>query len=189
MGPSGSEDIMKQPPVFGVAGWKNSGKTTLVAGLIAEFVRRGFKVAALKHAHHAFDIDHEGRDSYTFRQAGAREVAVISAKRWALMTELGDDAEPALEAMLARLEGSDLVIVEGFKASSHPKIEVRRREARRQDALSPEFPGIAAIAADHPVTDAGGLPVFGLNDIGAIADFIQHRLTLDRKRDVRLAGE
>jgi len=169
-------------PVFGVTGWKNSGKTTLVAALIAEFVARGYRVAAVKHAHHEFDIDHEGRDSHKYRLAGAREVAVVSARRWALMTELRNEPEPDLDAILKHLEGSDLVLVEGFKANPHPKIELRRLGARRLDPIAPDFPGIVAIASDHPLGETNGLPVFDLNDVPGIADFIARHLRLAPRR-------
>ncbi|MDZ4790315.1 MAG: molybdopterin-guanine dinucleotide biosynthesis protein B [Hyphomicrobiales bacterium] len=159
------------PPHFGVAGWKNSGKTTLVCRLIAEFTARGLKVAAVKHAHHGFDIDQQGRDSHNFRESGAREVVVVSEKRWALMTELRGEPEPGLEDILARLAGSDLVIVEGFKMGAHPKIETRRLESAQGSALAGHYPGIVAIATDYPVHDT--LPHFDLGDIEGIADFIE----------------
>lgn len=157
--------------VFGVTGWKNSGKTTLVERLVAEFVRRGVRVSTVKHAHHAFDIDTPGTDSFRHRAAGAGEVMIVSGTRWALMHELGDEAEPELEAALARLSPCDLVIVEGYKRGRHPKIEVRRSAARNGDALAPGDPTIRAIAADHPV-EGDGLPVFDLDDVEAIAGFI-----------------
>jgi molybdopterin-guanine dinucleotide biosynthesis adapter protein len=159
------------PPLFGVVGWKNSGKTTLVSGLIAELTRRGVKVAAVKHAHHGFDVDQPGRDSYKFREAGAREVAVISGKRIAIMHELRGEPEPALEDILPRLGGSDLILIEGFKQHDHPKIEARRLEAAQTTPMAAEFPGIVAIASDHAV-ETGSLPVFALDDIAAMASFI-----------------
>ncbi len=167
------------PPLFGVVGWKNSGKTTLVSNLISELTRRGYKVAAVKHAHHAFDVDQPGRDSYKFREAGAREVAVISDKRVAIMHELRDEPEPALEDVIKRLEGSQLILVEGFKRHDHPKIEARRREAVQQDAMAEEFPGIVAIASDHPV-ESGELPVYALDDIAGMADFIIRHAGLEK---------
>lgn len=168
MSPVGSASV---PPVFGVVGWKNSGKTTLVSRLIAELTARGLKVAAVKHAHHAFDVDQPGRDSYKFREAGAREVAVVSGKRVAVMHELRDEAEPALEDVLRRLEGSDIVLVEGFKRHDHPKIEARRLDSAQRDAMGADMPGIVAIASDHPV-EAAGMPVFALDDVAGIAAFI-----------------
>jgi molybdopterin-guanine dinucleotide biosynthesis adapter protein len=168
------------PALFGVVGWKNSGKTTLVSRLIAELTGRGLKVAAVKHAHHAFDVDQPGRDSYKFRDAGAREVAVVSGKRVAVMHELRDEAEPALEDVLSRLHGSDLILVEGFKRHDHPKIEARRVESVQQDAMGEEFPGIVAIASDHEI-ETGAVPVFALDDVSGIADLILRSTGLDRK--------
>jgi molybdopterin-guanine dinucleotide biosynthesis adapter protein len=167
------------PPLFGVVGWKNSGKTTLVSGLIAELARRGVKVAAIKHAHHGFDVDQPGRDSHKFREAGAREVAVISGKRVAIMHELRGEAEPALEDIVARLSGSDLILIEGFKQHDHPKIEARRRDAAQTTPMAGEFPGIVAIACDH-AAETGGLPVFALGDIAAMASFILRHTGLEK---------
>ena len=110
-------------PVFGITGWKNSGKTTLVVRLVEEFTARGFRVSTVKHAHHAFDIDREGTDSHRHRVAGASEVALVSGRRWALMHELRDDDEPALGEILARLSPCDLVLIEGYKREAHAKIE------------------------------------------------------------------
>ena len=159
------------PPIFGIVGWKNSGKTTLTSRLISEFSARSYKVAAVKHASHGFDVDHPGRDSYLFRKAGAREIAVVSATRVAIMQELRGEVEPSLDEVLARLEGSELILIEGFKAHDHPKIEARRRDSASTDPIAGAAPGVVAIAADHP-TEAGGLPLFGLDDIKPIADFI-----------------
>ncbi len=165
------------PPVFGITGWKNSGKTTLTARLIAEFTARGFKVAAVKHAHHGFDVDQPGRDSHKFREAGAREVAIGSAKRVAIMRELREEDEPELVDIVARLDGPDLVLVEGYKKNGHPKIEARRRGAIQHDPLAGRISGVVAVASDHE-TDSGGLPLFALDDIAAIADFIASHLGL-----------
>lgn len=159
------------PPLFGVVGWKNSGKTTLVAKLVTELTRLGLKTAAVKHAHHEFDVDQPGRDSFRFREAGAREVAVISGKRVAIMHELRGEAEPSLEDVLMRLCGSDIVLVEGFKRHGHPKIEARRRESVQQTPMAGAFPGIVAIASDAQ-TDSGGLPFFALDDAEGMAAFI-----------------
>lgn len=168
------------PPVFGVTGWKNSGKTTLTERLVAELVARGWRVSTVKHAHHDFDIDREGADSWRHRMAGATEVAIVSGRRWALMHELRDEAEPPLEAVLARFAPCDIIIVEGYKRESHPKIECRRREARSMEPLATADPTIVAIAADHP-TQAGGLPAFAIDDVAAIADFVERTAGL-RKR-------
>jgi len=159
------------PPVFGVVGWKNSGKTTLVAALVSEFSERGYKVATVKHAHHGFDVDQPGRDSYKLREAGAREVAIVSARRVAIIQELRNEPEPDLDDVIARLSGSDLVLVEGFKRHGHAKIEARRRETLQTEPLSESLPNVVAIAADHE-TEAGGLPLFPLSEVSEIADFI-----------------
>jgi molybdopterin-guanine dinucleotide biosynthesis protein B len=164
-------------PVFGVTGWKNSGKTTLVTRLVTEFTRRGYRVSTVKHAHHEFDIDKPATDSFRHREAGAAEVMIVSGNRWALMHELRGDAEPPLEAALGRLSPCDLVLVEGYKREGHPKIEARRRAARQTEPLAPADSSILAVAADHPA-DGGGLPVFDLDDVTGIADFIAARLSL-----------
>jgi molybdopterin-guanine dinucleotide biosynthesis adapter protein len=165
------------PPVFGITGWKNSGKTTLVARLVTELRGRGLKVGVVKHAHHAFDIDHPGRDSHTIREAGANEVAVVSARRWALIHELRDgEPEPALADMLPRLSANDLVLVEGFKGGDHPKLEVRSADARETRPMDKAAPNIIAIAADAPQDDPRAQ--FRRDDIAGIADFIIAHLRL-----------
>jgi molybdopterin-guanine dinucleotide biosynthesis protein B len=158
--------------VFGITGWKNSGKTTLTEKLVAELARRGYSVATIKHAHHDFDIDKQGTDSWRHRAAGAREVAIVSGRRWALMHELHQDAEPSLTDILARLSPCDIVLVEGYKREGHKKIETRRLGARHAVPLSAADPNIVAIAADHTVADEK-LPVFAIDDVRAIADFIE----------------
>lgn len=158
-------------PVLGIAGWKNSGKTTLVERLVAELAARGLTVATVKHAHHDFDIDVPGTDSYRHRAAGAREVAIVSARRWAMMHELRDENEPALDAVLARLSPADIVIVEGWKHGGHPKIELRRRSAGEERPLADTDSSVIAIAADYEIR-AKSLPVFDIDDVGAIADFV-----------------
>ncbi len=163
--------------VIGIAGWKNSGKTTLTVGLVAELTRRGWRVSTVKRAHHDADIDHEGTDSFRHRQAGAGEVILTTGRRWALMHELRDEEEPSLDALLARLAPCDLVVVEGFKVGDHPKIETRRRNARDHTPL-PASANVVAIAADHPVEGAA-VPVFALDAIAAIADFVETALGLD----------
>jgi molybdopterin-guanine dinucleotide biosynthesis adapter protein len=166
-------------PVFGVTGWKNSGKTTLVTRLIAEFTRRGLAVASVKHAHHAFDIDKPGSDSFRHREAGAGEVMIVSGRRWALMHEIAGESEPPLAEALARLSPCDLILVEGYKREAHPKIEARRRATLKQAPLAPDDPTIVAIAADHE-TDGAGRPVFALDDIEPMADFIAGHLGLGK---------
>lgn len=158
-------------PVFGVTGWKNSGKTTLMERLVTELTRRGLAVSTVKHAHHAFDIDREGTDSFRHRQAGATEVAIVSGARWALMHELRDADEPSMAEIVDRLSPCDLVLVEGYKAEAHPKIECRRVDAKEGRPIFEGNDTVVAIAADHPV-EGVGRPVFDLNDIAAIADFV-----------------
>jgi molybdopterin-guanine dinucleotide biosynthesis protein B len=164
-------------PVFGVTGWKNSGKTTLVTRLVSEFTRRGLNVSTVKHAHHAFDIDKPATDSFRHREAGAREVMIVSGHRWALMHELQGEAEPPLEAALQRLSPCDLILVEGYKRENHPKIEARRLAAARRESLAPDDPSIRAVAADHEA-DGNGRPVFRLDDVSGIADLIAAELSL-----------
>ena len=166
--------------VFGITGWKNSGKTGLTERLVTELTRRGWKVSTVKHAHHDFDIDKEGTDSFRHRQAGASEVAIVSGRRWALMHELRGEDEPALDEVLARLAPCDLVLVEGYKREGHKKIETRRTDAKDTAPLSPGDPTIMAIAADHAVAD-DTLPVFDLDDVASIADFIETTVGLSRK--------
>jgi len=168
------------PPLFGVAGWKNSGKTTLMTRLIAELAGRGYAVAVVKHAHEAFDIDHQGRDSFKMREAGACEVAISSPRRFALMRELGDAPEMSLAEIVAFVGRCDLVLIEGFKREEFPKIEIRREGARSQKPLHGKFPGIVAIASDCPETGTETLPVFQIDDITGIADFVVDHLGLER---------
>lgn len=158
--------------VFGVVGWKNSGKTTLTERLVSELAGRGHLVSTVKHAHHDFDIDLPGTDSFRHRAAGATEVAIVSSGRWALMHELRGEDEPALEEVLARLSPCDIVLVEGYKRGGHAKIEARRVQAFDRTPLAAGDPGIVAVAADHELADEA-LPVFSLDDIEAIADFIE----------------
>jgi molybdopterin-guanine dinucleotide biosynthesis protein B len=151
--------------IFGVTGWKNAGKTTLVERLVAEFVRRGLTVNTVKHAHHEVDVDQPGRDSFRHRIAGAREVAVVGGHRYAIMRE---QEEPILREVLARLTPADLVLIEGYKREPHPKIEVR---AGTGEPMAPKDPTILAIAADDQPADRS-LPWFRRDDIAGIADFI-----------------
>lgn len=161
--------------VYGITGWKNSGKTHLVTRLVTELTARGFTVSTIKHAHHDADIDQPGRDSHRHRMAGAQEVLLATPHRWALMHELRDAPEPGLDDLLARLSPVDLVLVEGFKRAAHPKIEAHRA-ATGQPLLAPEMPTIRAVAADSPVVTA--LPRFDLNDTGGIASFILNEVGL-----------
>ena len=154
--------------VIGLAGWSGAGKTTLLTKLIPEFHRRGIMVSTIKHAHHAFDLDTPGKDSWAHRQAGASEVLISSAKRWALLHELRDEPELGLPELLVRLSPVDLVLVEGFKRDPHAKLEVYRAD-NGKPPLHPDDPSIVAIASDTPFPDAGRL-VIGLDDVPAIAD-------------------
>jgi molybdopterin-guanine dinucleotide biosynthesis protein MobB len=156
--------------IYGVTGWKNAGKTTLTAALVREITGRGFTVSTLKHAHHGLEIDHEGRDSFRHREAGAQEVLVASPTRWALMAELRGASEPAFPELLARLSPADLVLVEGWKHEAHPKVEAWRPEIGRPP-LAAENPTIRAVAATAPPPETGR-PVLPLDDPAAVADFI-----------------
>lgn len=156
--------------IFGIAGFKNTGKTTLVVALVREFTGRGLKVATVKHAHHNFDIDRPGKDSYLHRQAGAQEVIVVSARRWAHITELGGAPEPPMAELLKHLGEVDLVLVEGYKHGTHPKLELRRA-GLDHPRLAGSEPGIRAIVCDGPVSDTP-VPVLERADVPAIADFI-----------------
>jgi molybdopterin-guanine dinucleotide biosynthesis protein B len=154
--------------VFGVVGWKNSGKTTLVERLVAEFVRRGWRVATVKHVHHDIDLERPGTDTFRHRAAGAREVALVGDQRYAILHEGG---EPKLADVLAQLAPCDLVLIEGFKREPHAKIEIRADHGR---PLAPQDPHIVAVAADQP--QAGDqLPWFRRDDVAGIANFIASR--------------
>ncbi len=168
----------QRPFVIGIAGWKNSGKTTLAARLIAALSARGLRVASIKHAHHAFEIDHPDTDSARHREAGARETAIVSSRRWALMHELNDETEPSLQEILTRLSPCDVVVVEGYKGEAIDKIEVRRRASLEQRPLHPADPHVIAIAADHPVEEAS-IPVLDLDDIAGLAALVIRRGKLD----------
>ncbi|TMJ34176.1 MAG: molybdopterin-guanine dinucleotide biosynthesis protein B, partial [Alphaproteobacteria bacterium] len=172
-------DTAMTQKVIGVAGFKNAGKTTLVEKLVRELTLRGYRIATVKHAHHSFDIDHEGRDSFRHRQAGASEVAVISGQRWAIIHELRGEDEPSFAAILAKLEPSDLVIVEGYKHGEHQKIEVRNL-ALDHPKLAGDDPTIVAIAANGAIADAP-VPVFDRDHVEALADFIVTLMRLDKR--------
>jgi molybdopterin-guanine dinucleotide biosynthesis protein MobB len=156
--------------VVGIVGWKNSGKTTLVEKLVQELTARGLRVSTIKHAHHDFDIDHPGKDSYRHRLAGAHEVVVASAHRWALLHEHRGAPEPSLPDLLAKLEPCDLVVVEGFKYGPHRKIEVRRID-NGEPLLADEDEAVVAVATDDPAL-AGNHRFLPLNDAGVITDFL-----------------
>lgn len=155
--------------IYGVVGWKNAGKTGLMERLVTEITGRGFSVSTVKHAHHSFDVDHPGKDSYRHRAAGAQEVLLASANRIALMQELRDADEPKLEALLARLSPVDLVLVEGYKRDTHAKIEAHRIETGNA-LIAPDDPTIRAVASNTELSL--DRPVFDLDNTAAIADFI-----------------
>jgi molybdopterin-guanine dinucleotide biosynthesis protein B len=155
--------------IFGFAGWSGSGKTTLVEKLIPRFVKRGLRVSLIKHAHHNFDVDTPGKDSYRHRQAGASEILVTSSRRWVLMHELRGAQEPSFDEQIKRFSPCDLLLVEGFKFAPIPKLEVWRQETG-ESLLHPNDPHIVAIAADSKVDTK--LPQLDLNDDAAIAEFI-----------------
>jgi molybdopterin-guanine dinucleotide biosynthesis adapter protein len=156
--------------VIGLAGWSGAGKTTLLSRVIPHFIARGLRVSVIKHAHHGFDVDVPGKDSWVHRRSGATEVLVSSGKRWALVHELRDAAEPRLPALLPKLSAVDLVIVEGFKSESHRKIEVHRA-ANTKPFLFPNDPAISGIATDATIETA--LPVAHLDDIPTIAAMME----------------
>jgi molybdopterin-guanine dinucleotide biosynthesis protein B len=156
--------------IIGLAGWQGAGKTTLLAKVIPLLVARGRTVSTVKHAHEGFDIDQPGKDSHTHRMAGATEVLIGSAKRFALMHELRGAPEPTLKELLARLSPVDLVIVEGYKTQPHPKLEVHRAVLGKP-LLHPNDSWIVAVASDLPLTGTA-LPVIGLDDIETIADVL-----------------
>ena len=164
-----------QKHVFGFAGYSGSGKTTLIEQLIPRFSAAGLKVSLIKHAHHEFDIDKPGKDSHRHRAAGAVEVMITSEKRWALMHELRGAPEPGLEEQLGRLSPCDLVLVEGYKRSAIPKLEIHR-PGLGQAPLPAREHNIVAVAADGPVETA--LPVLDLNHPESIAEFIMAYLQL-----------
>jgi len=155
--------------VYGVTGWKNAGKTTLVERLVSEITRRGLVVSTVKHTHHGVDLERPGTDTHRHRAAGAAQVLLASSARWALMTELREAPEPGLEALLGTLAPADLVIVEGFKRDAHPKIEVWRA-ATGQPLIASENPTVRAVAS--PDAPACACPVLALDDVAGIADFV-----------------
>ncbi len=164
--------------VFGIAGYSGSGKTTLLEKLIPQFTARGLRVSVIKHAHHGFDIDRPGKDSYRHREAGASEVLLSCNDRWALMHERRDGSDVTLDDLLARLAPCDLVLVEGFKQEPIPKLEVYRPEIGKPP-LFPERSDIVAVASN--VALATSLPRLALDDVAAIADFVMNTLQLQER--------
>ena len=185
---SHSTSLIGNVPVIGVAGWKKSGKTTLTVRLVEEFTRRGLKVATVKPAHHAFQIDDGETDSARHRRAGAGQVAVDSGTRWAIVTELNGGPEPNFEEVIAALEPADLIIVEGYKSAPIAKIEARRLQSFTRRPLADEDPNVIAIAADYPVEHAR-LPVFSLDDIKEMADLVDRTIGPLDGRVARAASE
>jgi molybdopterin-guanine dinucleotide biosynthesis protein B len=166
--------------IFGIAGYSGSGKTTLIEQLIPCLTARGLRVSVIKHAHHGFDIDRPGKDSYRHREAGASEVMLTGAQRGALLHELRDEPEPTLSEYLSHFSPCDLVLVEGFKNEPVPKLEVYR-PANGKPPLWPENPNVVAVASDEPIKTH--LPVLDLNDIDAIATFVVDTLSLQGNTD------
>ena len=164
--------------VFGIAGYSGSGKTTLLEKLIPQFTARGLRVSVIKHAHHGFDIDRPGKDSYRHREAGASEVLLSCNDRWALMHERRDRSDVTLDELLARLAPCDLVLVEGFKQEPIPKLEVYRPE-NGKPPLFPKRSDIVAVASN--VALAASLPRLALDDVAAIADFVMNTLQLQER--------
>lgn len=166
--------------VYGIIGWQNSGKTTLVEALVAEITGRGYSVSTIKHAHHDVDLDRPGKDSWRHRQAGATEVVLATAHRFALMREYRGP-EPRLEEILARLAPVDLVLIEGYKRDLHPKIEVFRdlcnADGAARPLMQPDDPTVRAVASDKQLA-AVTVPQLDLNDPRAVADFILRDLAL-----------
>ena len=162
--------------IIGVTGFKNSGKTTMVERLVAAFTARGLVVSTVKHAHHSFDIDHKGRDSYRHRKAGAREVAVVSRNQQALIRDTHGEPEVRLDDVLARLLACDVVIVEGYKRDSHPKIEMVNVDLD-QPLMAGEDPTVIAIASNGEIADAP-VPVFARDEISGIVGLVAARLEL-----------
>jgi molybdopterin-guanine dinucleotide biosynthesis protein MobB len=159
--------------IIGLAGWSGSGKTTLITKLIPCLITRGIKVSTLKHAHHGFDLDQPGKDSFFHRAAGATEVVISSAKRWAILHELRDESEWDLGGLVAKMSPVDLVLVEGFKRDNFPKLEIHRA-ANGKPLIHPEDPHVVAVASDIALPQAK-IPVIDLNDIEAIADLLLER--------------
>jgi molybdopterin-guanine dinucleotide biosynthesis protein B len=162
---------------FGFAGWSGSGKTTLIERVIPRFVRAGLKVSLIKHAHHRFDVDHPGKDSFRHREAGCSEVLVTSGQRWALMHEMRGEPEGTLEEQIGRMSPCDLLLIEGYKYYPLPKLEIYR-QANGKPPLYPEDEHIVAVASDAPVRSR--LPQFGLEDYDEIAAFVLDTLELNR---------
>ena len=164
--------------VFGLVGWSGSGKTTLMTRLLPELIALGLRVSTMKHSHHGFDVDTPGKDSYRHREAGATEVMVASARRWALMHELRGDPEPDVEALIARMSPVDLLVIEGFKRHAHAKLEVFRPSLGKP-LMAPDDPHVVAVASDGPIAGMA-VPVLDLDDAPLIARFVAGHCGLAR---------
>jgi molybdopterin-guanine dinucleotide biosynthesis protein B len=175
-------------PVVAIVGWKNSGKTTLTVRLVAELVSRGHEVATVKHAHHEFQVDDGETDSARHRRAGARQVAVVSFARIALIKELADTPEPSLAEVLQMLDPCDIVVAEGYKRAPVLKIEARRGQSIDREPLAPNDPHVIAVAADHEA-ETGGIALFNLEDIAGLADFIERTVMASRVSPTQSAGQ
>lgn len=176
----GEEGLIR---VFGVAGYKNAGKTTLIVDLVRELTRRGWRVGTIKHAHHSFDIDHPGKDSYLHREAGAAEVIVASASRWAHIRELADQPPASLDELLGHMGPLDLVLVEGWKHGTHPRIEIRRSEAPAAP-IAERDAAILAIVSDVPLPQES-CRVLPRGDLPVIAEFVLQAVGLPADRQER----
>jgi molybdopterin-guanine dinucleotide biosynthesis protein B len=165
--------IVARCPVLGFAAWSGTGKTTLLVQLLPRLRARGLRVGMLKHAHHSFEVDQPGKDSYELRKAGASPMLVVSSRRWAMMTDLYEERDPVLQEMLDRLDqsGLDVILVEGFKHEAFPKIELHR-PAVGKPLLFPDDPNVVAVATDAPLPEPTSLPLLDLNDVDGIADFV-----------------
>lgn len=155
--------------VYGVVGWKNAGKTTLMERLVSNIAGRGLTVSTIKHAHHVFDVDRPGKDSFRHRAAGAQQVLVASAARWALMHELRDAPEPSLDELLAQMSPVDLILIEGYKRDRHPKVEAYRA-ITGAPLIGADDETVRAIATNDAIEATQ--PLLPLNDAAAVADFI-----------------
>ena len=156
--------------VMGIVGWSGSGKTSLLVELLPILKGRGLTVSTMKHAHHRFDVDRPGKDSFQHREAGASEVLVVTSSRWVLMHESREEPEPSIESLIDRMTPVDLLLIEGFKSHPHPKLEIHR-ESEGKPLLCPGDPDIVAVATDRPIPGLA-LPQLDLNDPAGIAEFI-----------------
>jgi molybdopterin-guanine dinucleotide biosynthesis protein B len=172
--------------VFGFTGRSGAGKTTLIERLLPVLIDRGLTVSTMKHAHHGFDMDRPGKDTWRHREAGAQEVMVVSGERWALLAEHREPGEPDVDRLIERMTPVDLLLIEGFRAHSHPKIEVFR-PTLGHDLLWRPNSDIVAVASDEPIAGLG-VPVLNLDDVAAVADFVAaHRLPLKTGARVAVA--